>query len=158
MTNTDTHDGDRPDGPDLEELVDQLQATRAGAGYDQLRGQALADLLAAGQAGHDAVLARLQAGSYPANLLRALPLFENEESVPVIAELVHADDAVLAGTAAAALAEHPSPLAREAFAEALRSPREATAQAALDALAELEARIVAESTADPAPSPKDMEG
>ncbi len=156
MTDSDTHDGARPDGPDLEELVDRLQATRAGAGYDQLRGEALADLLAVGQAGHDAVLARLEAGGYPGNLLRALPLFERDESVPPIAEMVRSDDAVLAGKAAAALAQHPSPLARDALVAALTSGSPETAATAATALAErgdptsLPDLAAAQATADPA--------
>lgn len=128
----------RPDSPDLDALIDRLLITRAGAGYDRMRGQALAELLAAGEPGHAAVVERLESSDNPRPLIRILPMFGLEETVPVLAAVLQRPDAdsVLLAAAADALAAHPSPAADDALVEAAASGSRHVAEAARAAMAD----------------------
>ena len=126
------------DSSELDGLVDRLLVTRAGAGYDRMRGQALEDLLAAGKAGHEAVVRRLGSTDYPRPLIRILPMFGLDESVAVLADVLYRPDidSVLRTAAADALSTHPSAKAMDMLIEALESTDMATVSAAAAGLAD----------------------
>lgn len=92
---------------DLDELIDRLLVTRAGAGYDRMRGEALAALLEAGEDGHRAIVDRMASEGPSRRLIRVLPMFELDETIPVLTDVLYSDDAdaTLQAAAADALAD-----------------------------------------------------
>lgn len=138
----------------IDELIRTLLIPRAGPGYDQLRGEALAELLARGDEAHARLVELASDPDPPVQVLEVLPRFGRAAAVaPLHRALLHAPDPTTV-TAAHALARHPDPAAHAALLDAIGSPRAqsvASAAAALGAAGDLGAAAPLRRALDTAP-------
>ncbi|HEX8696721.1 MAG TPA: HEAT repeat domain-containing protein [Longimicrobium sp.] len=116
--------------------IDALLIPRAGPSYDEIRGEALAQLLARGEEAHARIVERAGAADPPVQLLAVLPLFGRPEGVEVLRRALADGPGPTTVTAAHALARHPVPAALDALVAALGSPRPQVVASAAAGLAE----------------------
>jgi HEAT repeat protein len=111
------------DDEQIDRWIGALLQPRAGAGYNQLRAEALAHLRAHPERCHPRLLALADVPDPPVVILSALPEFASPDSVPVLARALREAEDSTTVVAAQALARHPAPAAFDALIEALGSAR-----------------------------------
>ena len=104
--------------------------------FQYYKAEALNWLLAHADAAHPRLMALCEVDEPPGVVLVTLPRFGRPESVPVIERALRGAPDPTTVIAAQALAEHPSPSAREALERALGDARDQVVASAADGIAQ----------------------
>jgi HEAT repeat protein len=121
---------------EIEQRVEVLLTPSGDPQFQHYTHEALAWLLAHGDAAHARLLALCEVDEPPGVLLEALPRFARAESVPVLERALRGASDPTTVVAAQALAAHPAALAREALERALGDRRDQVVASAAGGLAE----------------------